>query len=304
MPLLSIIIPVYNTALYLAACMDSVLLQPSAESVEVICVNDGSTDDSARILHTYAERYSNVRIISQPNGGLSAARNTGLRAASGEYVLFLDSDDWLTSNAIDVLKKELIEHENIDVLAFAGQNYNEDTKQYETVEPIPTGEYATGMDYYNHFASTNRQFPFVCVVLRAYRRQFLLENDLFFGEGLLHEDNLFTPLVCYKAGRVREISDVLYIYRHRSGSITQSPSDKNTLDLAQIANTVARATLVQKKGRVAKRVVCCYYQRAIEQARCKPTLLNQVKQLVDWKLYFSVSLTKPRHIINFWKNRI
>ena len=85
--------------------MESVLRQSGAESVEVVCVNDGSTDDSATILHTYAERYSNVRIISQPNGGLSAARNMGLRAANGEYVLFLDSDDWLTSNTIDVLKK-------------------------------------------------------------------------------------------------------------------------------------------------------------------------------------------------------
>ncbi len=304
MPLFSVIIPIYNTAVYLDDCLRSVVCQLPEQEVEIICINDGSTDDSVTVLQPYLARYPNIRLINQPNAGLSAARNTGLRAASGEYVLFQDSDDWLTSNAIDVLKKELIEHENIDVLAFAGQNYNEDTKQYETVEPIPTGEYATGMDYYNHFASTNRQFPFVCVVLRAYRRQFLLENGLFFGEGLLHEDNLFTPLVCYKAGRVREISDVLYIYRHRSGSITQSPSDKNTLDLAQIANTVARATLVQKKGRVAKRAVCCYYQRAIEQARCKPTLLNQVKQLVDWKLYFSVSLTKLRHIINFWKNRI
>ena len=104
--LLSIIIPVYNVEQFIEECLDSVCTQSFADW-EAICVNDGSTDCSLTLLQEFASRDSRIHVISQSNAGLSAARNTGLRAASGEYVLFLDSDDWLTSNAIDVLKESM-----------------------------------------------------------------------------------------------------------------------------------------------------------------------------------------------------
>ena len=102
----SIVIPVYNVEPYLPECLDSVLNQTLSDW-EAVCVNDGSTDNSSVVLEDYASKDSRFRVITQPNGGLSAARNTGMKAALGDYVLFLDSDDWLEPNALLVLSEHL-----------------------------------------------------------------------------------------------------------------------------------------------------------------------------------------------------
>ena len=124
-PSLSIVIPVYNVEQYLPKCLDSVLVDNQFTG-QVICVNDGSTDGSLAILEEYVARYSNMEIISQSNAGLSAARNVGLQAASGDYVMFLDSDDWLKPNALFKLS-ELIHGE--DVIYFNGLKYYEATNK-------------------------------------------------------------------------------------------------------------------------------------------------------------------------------
>lgn len=93
-PLISIIVPVYNTEQYLSKCLDS-LINQTYKNIEIICVNDGSTDNSADILNEYDKKDKRVRMISQKNCGLSATRNTGLKNCCGEYVMFLDSDDWI-----------------------------------------------------------------------------------------------------------------------------------------------------------------------------------------------------------------
>ena len=297
--LLSIIIPVYNVEKYLKQCLDSIVGQLT-DDVEVICVNDGSQDNSAAILETYCGA---VTIVNQPNGGLSAARNTGMKHAHGEYVVFLDSDDWMSADAVSTLVREL-SNRDLDVLSFASQNFDDEKREFETPEVLEPAEYQTGLDYYNKYALSNRKVPFVCVWQRAYRLSFLLEHELWFGEGLLHEDNLFTPLVLGKAKKVREINDVLYIYRHREGSITRTVGEKNVLDLAKIANIVSAEVLKNGYGKIAKQAVTCYYQNAFLQSLGFFELRQKVRAIVDWSLYFQVSLTKPRHVINFLKNRI
>lgn len=227
---LSIIIPVYNTALYLAACMDSVLRQSSAESVEVICVNDGSTDDSATILHTYAERYSNVRIISQPNGGLSAARNTGLRAANGEYVLFLDSDDRIKPDTLSILDANLSECP--DILAFGSELW-----YYENEYSVPNDKFnhrqydrmLSGQQYLDQFVCERGWGP-SAACFYAYRRTFLRQHSLCFPVGLLHEDELFVPQACALAQNVKILSNILYEYRMRENSIVHSAKLKSYQD--------------------------------------------------------------------------
>jgi glycosyltransferase involved in cell wall biosynthesis len=103
---LSIIIPVYNVEKYLSKCLDSVLVD-NAFTGQVICVNDGSTDNSLTILEQYAKKYSNIEIITQSNAGLSATRNAGIKAAKGEYVCFLDSDDYWEPNVISSLMEQV-----------------------------------------------------------------------------------------------------------------------------------------------------------------------------------------------------
>ena len=141
--LFSIIIPVYNVENYLRDCLDSMLNQSFADW-EAICVNDGSTDGSSTILDDLASKDSRVTVISQPNGGLSAARNTGLKAAQGDFVLFLDSDDWLEPDALKILSDNLKDE---DLLCFNGRRYLEESKRYENADHLVSEVYASGWDY-------------------------------------------------------------------------------------------------------------------------------------------------------------
>lgn len=231
----SIIIPVYNVEQYLRKCLDSVLEQSYKGDYEVICVNDGSTDSSLAILEEYAEKRDKIKIINQANGGLSEARNAGLRAAQGEYIWFVDSDDWIEYNSLDVLSKNL---DNEDVICFNGKRYFEDGTKETPDEGIDITN-ISGWDYYNRYALQTRKFHFVCVVLRAYKREFLLSNNLFFEPGMYHEDNLFTPFLCYYAQKVEVIPDILYYYRIREGSITQTFNEKRLSDKIKIANLLS-----------------------------------------------------------------
>ena len=295
----SIIIPVYNVEDYLHQCLDSVLCQDFSDW-EVVCVNDGSTDGSAAILEDYVAKDARFRLVTQPNGGLSAARNAGLDAAQGEYILFLDSDDWLVENALMVLSTNL---SGEDMLCFSGRRFFEKTHGFNPSDLLKNGDYQSGMDYYNENALLPRDFAFVCVVLRAYRRTFLMDNGLRFKEGILHEDNLFTPLACYYAHEVRVVNACLYNYRVRVNSITNTFDMKRLTDLMETANELA-AFFIPKKGfdkTVVYRAITHYYQVAFVEA---PKGERQtLKRLCDWGLYRKVSRTKLRHRWNYLKNK-
>lgn len=296
----SVVIPVYNVETYLRECLDSVLGQTFADW-EAICVNDGSTDRSAVIIEEYVSKDSRFKTINQPNGGLSAARNTGLKAAVGEYVLFLDSDDWLELKALESIYNSLNDE---DMLCFSGRRYIEEEKQYREADQLKSKKYATGMDYYNENALLSRDFAFVCVVLRAYKRGFLLGHQLWFKERIFHEDNLFTPFVCYYAGKVKAINECLYDYRVRSNSITTTGNAKRLRDLLETANTLA-AFFIPKQGfdkTIVYRAITHYYQVVFVKVQGKER--NEIKNLCDWRLYNKVSRTKPRHWMNYWKNRL
>lgn len=295
----SIVIPVYNVELYLKDCLDSVLDQ-TFEDWEAICVNDGSTDHSVTILDEYASKDSRFYIINQQNGGLSAARNTGLKAAKGEYVLFLDSDDWLESKALDVISESLTDE---DMLCFSGRRYFEREGQYHDADRLLERTYASGMDYYNENALLSRDFAFVCVVLRAYKTEFLLGHQLWFKEGIFHEDNLFTPLACYYAGKVKVVNECLYDYRVRANSITTTGNVKRLRDLMETANTLA-AFFIPKQDfdkNIVYRAITHHFQvvfaKATEEER------RELRSTCNWQSYRKVSRTKIRHRVNYWKNR-
>lgn len=296
----SVIIPVYNVEAYLRDCLDSVLKQTFADW-EAICVNDGSTDGSANILNEYAARESRIKVVTQPNGGLSAARNAGIDAAEGEYVLFLDSDDWLEENALDVLSANL---DGEDMLCFSGRRFFENERTYHDADQLKARTYLSGMDYYNENALLNRDFAFVCVVLRTYKREFLSRHNLRFKEGIFHEDNLFTPLACFYAGKVKVLNNCLYDYRVRSNSITTTVNIKRLSDLLGTANTLA-AFFVPKQGfdkTTVYRAITHHFQVVFANAPDK--YRKELRQLCDWRLYRKVSRTKLRHVVNYWKKRI
>jgi len=297
----SLIIPVYNVEKYLKECLDSVLCQTYGDW-EAICINDGSTDGSATILEEYAAKDSRFKVISQANGGLSVARNSGLEAASGDYVLFLDSDDYLEKDALRIIADNLSDE---DLLCFSGRRFFEESGEYEKADVLPQETFETGWEYYSKHALDKRSFAFVCVVLRCYRRAYLLKNSLQFKPGIYHEDNMFTPLACYYAKKVKVIPDVLYDYRVRESSIMTTRSLKHKEDIISIANSLAAFFVPQagiEKTTVYK-ALTHHYQSvfATESSRKEE---NHLLSMVDWKMYKAVSRTKARHRIQYLALRI
>ena len=296
----SIIIPVFNVEKYLRACLDSVLCQ-SYLDWEALCVNDGSCDGSATILDEYAAADERIKVINQPNAGTATARNTGLRAAKGDYIVFLDSDDWLKPDSLWILAKRL---NGEDILCFSGQRYFESTGDYHPADILPEKTYERGMDYYNENALLRRDFSFVCVVLRTYNRDFLMRNGLFFDDDTSYEDNLWVPITLYHAQTVTVIPDVLYIYRIREGSKMQEVSLNRKMDLLKVANRLA-AFFIPKTGfdkAVVYRAITHHYQVVLMSS--SKSDWNVLCELCDWRLYYKVSRTKLRHRVNFVKNKI
>lgn len=296
----SIIIPVYNVEAYLRDCLDSVLRQSFSEW-EAVCINDGSTDGSAAILEEFAAKDCRFKVISKANEGLSSARNAGIEKAKGDYILFLDSDDWLEDKALEVLSENT---DSEDMVCFSGRRYFESKGKFQTSDQLIERWYASGMDYYNDNALQRRDFAFVCVVLRTYRRDFLLKSGLRFKDGIYHEDNLFTPLACYYAKDVRSLNECLYTYRVRSESITTTYNSKRLSDLMETANELA-AFFIPRYGFnkiIIYRAITHHYQDVFQKSALEGK--KTLKKQCDWKLYHTVSRTKLRHRANYIKNRL
>lgn len=220
---ISVVIPVYNVEAYLRECVDSVLAQ-TLQDYEIILVDDGATDSSGAICDEYARQDARIRVIHQPNGGLSAARNTGLDAATGKYIYFLDSDDYIRQDSLKLLF-DLAEQEQADVVFFDAHVFFTDcepdpkvyqyhrSKGYGTkpgkqmlLELLDTDEYRTA------------------VPLMLFRRDYMLQHALCFRVGILHEDELFTFYVYDADGKITHCHEALYARRMRAASIMTGAS--------------------------------------------------------------------------------
>jgi len=291
--LFSIIIPVYNVKQYLQDCLDSVIAQTYPD-YELICVNDGSTDGSLALLEEFQKIHTQVQVISQQNKGLSGARNAGIQAAKGDYIFFLDSDDWIEPNALEILAQK---QRGEDLVCFNGRREFEDGTTEEPDSGIEETQ-LTGWEYYNKYALISRKFHFVCSVLRLYRREYLLQNSLLFEEGIYHEDNLFTPLACYYAQTVKVIPDCLYAYRIRPGSITQSVNVKRLYDMIRVANKLSAFFIpIQDidKSQLYREISGEYFGTYMsDNLKLFGNRDAAIKKLIDWKNFEEVSIY-PRH---------
>ncbi len=222
---LSLIIPVYNVEKYVAKCIESCINQSlSSSDYEIIIINDGSTDNSLEIVNTIAEKHDNITVFSQKNSGLSLARNKGLVLAQGEYVWFIDSDDWIEANCLESIIKRL---NGIDVLALEFNETYDDISKNNKVFPI-TISGNSGIDLLKDSFTIPAQFY-------IYRKSFLNENNLFFVPGIFHEDFEFTPRMLYSAKNIAVYEKQVYFYYQRAGSITTSVNPKKAYDLIKIA---------------------------------------------------------------------
>lgn len=216
---LSIIVPVYNVEKYLKRCVDSVL-QQDYHDYEIILVDDGSTDSSGKICNSFCSQHpSSVRVIHKENGGLSSARNAGLNIATGDYIMFLDSDDWIESGC---LKKFVpLFAKNFDLIM--GRAWSIDDKGHKKsklpyrVLPGLYNEYT----YVSKCLHDEKDISF-CAPFYLYRKGYIEKNHLRFYEGIIHEDELWMPIALLRADTIY-ITDI-YFYFHfmRNSSIMHS----------------------------------------------------------------------------------
>lgn len=222
-PKVSVIIPVYNTEKYVQLAIESICRQTLCE-LEIIIIDDGSTDRSPNILHQLAEQDHRIQMYRQKNQGLSITRNIGMEYATGQYIYFMDSDDWLETDALELCYQKC-EAEQLDFVFFDAENFCE-----ETMENIPGMTYSHTKELEDKIYEGRNvldiqikkyQFtPSAC--LNFIRRSFLQKHMLKFYPHILHEDQLFTSLLYLQAQNVGLIKRNFFHRRMRPNSIMTS----------------------------------------------------------------------------------
>lgn len=263
MPKVSVLIPVYNVEPYLRKCLDSVVNQ-TLKDIEIICVDDGSTDGSPEILEEYAASDPRIRIIHQQNSGLSMARNAGIPEATGEYIHFLDSDDFILLNAYERLYLEASQ-KDLDILFFDLERVMEDSTDADERETLlktfatesTSHRYETvrtGPELYLEKRESKEYAVSACMFLL--RRSFVEEHNFVFHSGILHEDNAFLFQIILSARRAYHLRASLYRRLMRSHSImTTSKSFRSAegyfisyVDMAEFLLTHPQDEIVMKQA--------------------------------------------------------
>jgi glycosyltransferase involved in cell wall biosynthesis len=234
----SIIIPIYNTEKFLSQCLDSVLNQTLNE-IEIICVNDGSTDNSPQILEEYSKKDKRIKIIDRENAGPGAARNTGIGCAKGEYIGFVDSDDWIDASMYEKLYNNAKFHKS-DMVMCPIELFNEsDCKLKHNLSYFALECFDESFDDCVFDYKKTKDFIFsisVTTFNKIYKTEFIKNIDAKFPEGLIFEDNSFFYQTYLMASKISLIRDFLYFYRvNRPDSIMSSPN-KNFFDVIEIEN--------------------------------------------------------------------
>ncbi len=255
MPKVSVIIPVYNVEKYLRQCLDSVINQ-TLQDIEIICINDGSTDGSAAILEEYANKDNRIKIITQENQGLSIARNNGMKIATGEYIAFVDSDDYIVIDSIENMYNNAIKTEAHIVVAksFA---FAEDNSEKTKKRTIKKNRYLNKNEFHGIYNVTMDNYSYIisdcpCVAWsKLFSRKFLQDNNLkFIDKNIFHEDNGFWIKVCACFPKIMFITDLAVMYRIRLGAITDKPKKWENERIKHMRTSIKDAIkYINKMGR-------------------------------------------------------
>lgn len=288
---ISIIIPVYNVEKYVEKCLRSCAEQDlPPEEYEIIVVNDGTKDNSLEIVERVAKDYTNITIISQENAGLSAARNKGLSIAKGDYIWFVDSDDWIKENCLKQITETFF-NDDLDAITIFGIRFI-DGSYFKILKSNPFDSSIMSGKELMHLTLIN------CAAVKTlYKRNFLLDNNLTFYEGIFHEDHEFTPRAYYYLEKIKVTSFEVYYNRLVKGSITNSINPKKGFDLINVALSLYefKNNVVKKED---KKVYHYFIAAAINQA-----LYNATNMDITNKTNFTNILYNNRFLFqSFWKS--
>lgn len=280
----SLILPVYNVERYLPKCIESCLNQdlPGTE-YEIIIVIDGSPDNSLAVAQQYQQRYSCISIVEQPNGGLSAARNTGLRHATGEYVWFVDSDDYINENILNGIVTQL-KCDDLDALWIDWQDVNDKGEGIKPFAPHSFSKNISVMSGTDFMANVLSNFLFAWSFI--YRRSFLLKNQLYFTEGMFYEDSDFAFRSLPIVQRIKKYNKVCYNYLQRTNSIVHHTDKKKLMDLCKNCLTTYQSYLhcAPKLKRFYQICYSGFYMKSF-----KDVLKSGNRELRDYFIDYSIN---------------
>lgn len=221
LPVISVIVPAYNVEKYIRECLVS-LVEQTFRDIEIVVVNDGSTDKTAEIIDEFARKDNRIKVITQENQGLSAARNRGIEQARGEYISFVDSDDWVDKDFLEKLYNTIIKY-NADISCASAIRKRKNSEKYRFLYKEEK-EYTTLKDKIKIC-----KIPNCCYVWNKLYKKSLIEN-IKFKKGVYFEDMLWTPSVLKACERLVTVPDTFYYYRVNKSSIVKKYSDKKQND--------------------------------------------------------------------------
>lgn len=299
----SIIVPIYNVEEYIDKCVSS-LLNQTYKNIEIILVDDGSPDGCPEKCDQYALQDNRIKVIHKKNGGLSDARNAGLRIAKGDYIIFVDADDYIEHDACERLIPFTEKMPQIIVADAKVEGRNEDLTH------IRADAMMSGEQYLLEAYRVNKA-P-MAAWLNIYNRKYLLENDLWFKKGILHEDDQFTPRALLKAEKVVVSNQLFYHYIIRENSITTRKDKRKNADdfyatcceleliYKQISNKELKKYLLNSladkylslfQSGALYRYGSAYLHKdlVVRNAKMKKTIIKSALYFISPKLYFKIN---------------
>lgn len=290
-PKFSIIIPVYNTETYLSKTLDSILSQ-DYQDFEIICINDGSTDNSLALLEDYKKKDNRITVLNQSNQGVATARNLGLEHAKNEYIVFVDSEDFVTPNWLKDCSKAL--SEDTDIVIFGLKTY------YEKTEKSRAGQYSS-KNFPKNFKIYNLFSYHTICSNKVYRRDFLINNNINFRLQKTGEEQLFFIKSMFFAKKVTVLKKDLYFYRkNRNGALTEKVKTfdlsafKTFKEVSDFLNEITIKTSLSEKikGRYLSKILTKYSKipenNIPEYEELLRNLLKELKndKKISWGKYY------------------
>lgn len=279
--LISVVVPVYNVENYLKKCIDSIINQ-TYKKLEIILVDDGSTDSSKEICDEYIKKDGRIKVIHKENGGLSSARNVGIDIANGKYICFIDSDDWIEKSMLEKLIN-IAKNNNFDIV-LCDYFIAYDEKNQIQKEDIEYKEYS-------NYEALNKMYDDKLGVsmIIAWNKLYNIHlfDDIRYPIGKIHEDEFTTYKLIFKADKICYSNEKLYYYRQQDKSITNSKFNKKRLDILQafeerayyMKNIVKDEILYKKTLTEYYGVIIKYYFKYRENyMEDKKTLKNMLKK--------------------------
>ena len=301
MPKISVIVPVYNTEKYIEKCLQSILSQ-TMNDIEIIVVNDGSTDNSENVIKQI-EKNNNTKIqikyFKKENGGLSDARNYGVKKATGKYISFIDSDDYIDKNLYKNLEEYI--NKDIDVIKFKMETVDEN---YKTIEKLngPVFETTTGEKAFEYMCIEDTFLDVACIYL--YKREFFIKNNFKYMLNTYHEDFGLTPLIIIQAKTIVSTKYFGYYYLQRENSITsvenKEKEEKKAYDVLKHYDNAMEKISKMQISNSSKKLIRRYYTNTL---LLKATVLEGstqdkfIKEIQKRKVYKNIKIENIKQLI-------